>query len=716
MKQSVRINRREFVKVGAGAGFALGVSLSACLPSRDRVGRRGRDPTVWLRIGGDGRITVTVARSEMGQGVHTALPMIVAEELEADWRQIRIEPALSDPERYGSQRTGGSMSIRTSWDRLRVAGATARELLITAAARKWGVSRRACRAEKGFVVHRRTGRRLAYRELAGVVADVPLPFRVVLKDPAEFEIVGKPVKRLDTPSKVDGSAVFGFDVSRPGLLCAVLERCPVIGGSLASYDESAALKIPGVRNIVRIGESVAVVASSTWAAMEGRSALKVQWNEGPNATLSSDEIFRRFRELSGESGVELQRRGDPKSAFRRCSKVLTGSYETPFLAHAPMEPMNCTADVRGGRCEIWAPTQVPNEVQQAAAKTAGVDPKHVTVHITLLGGGFGRRLVEDYAVEAVSLSKAIGAPVKVIWTREDDMRHGFYRPASRHVLRGGLDRRGWPHAWEHTMVSPSILSQLGFTVRNNFDEEVKSELTSLYWFPHLRIGHVMENTAVPVSWMRSVYNAQAAYAEECFLDELATAGAKDPVDVRLRLLDRDLRFEHGVHVWNPIRLRRVVELAASKAGWGSPLLPGRFRGIACHGCYLSYAAMVVEVSLEGRTLRVHRVVAAVDCGIVVNPDTVRAQVEGGIVFALSAARHGSITVQKGRIAQSNFNDYRLLRIQETPDIEVHIVPSRERPTGIGEIPVPPVAPALSNALFAATGKPVRRLPLLGPDE
>ena len=714
MAETASIGRREFLVAGAGGGFALGFCLWSC----SRVGRfldgprEAVNPDSWLRIGPEGGITVSVARAEMGQGVWTSLPMIVSEELEAAWPAVRMEPVGVDSKRYGRQRTGGSMSVRTSWDRLRRVGATAREMLITAAARTWDVPREECRARESAVVHGPTGRRLDYGALAGTAAALPLPDRVPLKDPSNYHTIGRSWKRLDTPGKIDGSALFGLDTRRPGMRYAVLARCPVFGGGLKGYDDAAARAVPGVESVVRVGETVAVVAANTWAAMEGSKALRIEWDQGPHGSLSSESIRRRFAEFPARPAANLYSRGSTARALPVCPRVLEAVYEVPFLEHAPMEPMNCTADVRPDRCEFWVPSQDLDLAQEAAARITGLGPEQIIVHNTLIGGGFGRRLVVDYAAEAVRLSKLLQAPVQLVWSREDGMHHGFYHPASLHRLKGGLDRDGWPHVWEHHMIAPSILSQHDHSVAGNRDYEVRSEMACLYAFPHMAIGYSAANTPVPVVWMRSVYFMPKAFAEESFLDELAKAGGKDPLQVRRRLLDTVGRPRSVPAEWKPSRLRGVLELAADRARWGAPLRPGLFRGIASQGACFSYCAVVAEVSVAKGDLRVHRVVAAVDCGIVVNPDTIRAQVEGAVTFALSNALFGGIGILNGRIEQSNFHDYRVLRIHEAPEIEVHIVPSSERPSGIGEVPVPLVAPAVANAVFAATGKRVRRLPII----
>ncbi len=717
------LSRRDFIKVASVAGGGLVLALH--LPLRDELlaatagttAANGTEagagaaadaafvPNAWLRIATDGTVTVTVAKSEMGQGVRTALPMIVAEELEADWSQLRAEPATvagtGSGETYGNMTTGGSSSVRGSWERLRQAGAVAREMLVSAAAQTWGVDRRACRAENGTVVHAASGRRLTYGQLAETAAKQAVPEHVPLKDPKQFRIVGQRLPRLDTPSKVNGSAQYGFDVKVPGMLIAMVERCPVIGGKLKSFDASLAQKVAGVSAVVEVESGVAVVADSTWAAMKGRDALSVVWDEGPNAALDSAAISRLLQEKSRETGVVARHEGDAAAALARAAKRVEAVYEVPFLAHAPMEPQNCLAYVRDDGVEIWAPTQVPQRVQGAVAQALGIALEKVTVHITLLGGGFGRRLMADYAVEAARVSKAAGAPVKVVWTREDDMRHDFYRPTSLHKLAAGIDGGGKVIAWTHRVVGPSIERQVsGGGDPQSPPDLVDGAVELAYDIPNVLVEGVVAQTPVPLGWWRSVYNSQNGFANEAFLDEVAAATGADPCELRRKLLPKDSR------------LRRALELAAQKAGWGSPLPKGRGRGIASHGSFGSFVAHVIEASVDDRgRVRVHKVVCAVDCGPVVNPDIVEAQLQGAVAFGLSAALKGEITVQKGRVEQGSFDGYELLTFDEMPQVEVHIVPSNDAIGGIGEPGVPPVAPALCSAIFAATGKRVRRLPV-----
>ena len=710
---AVLISRRQVLGVfpQAGVAFVLGFCLDGCGMGE----RRGRGwvepvrPDTWLKIDAHGNVDVVVARSEMGQGVRTALPMLVAEELEADWSKVRVVPALADRRRYGDQTTGGSLSIRTSWRRLRRAGATARTMLVAAAAEMWSVPEQECTAEAGYVIHNDSGRRFAYGDLAEAASQRKVPRTVKVKEPAEFRLLGKPLKRLDTAGKACGEAEFGIDVRVANMAFAVLARRPRFGGRLAGFDSAKARLSRGVIDVLEVNGSVVVLAESTWAALSAREALDVEWEPHGDEEVSSELLWRYFEKQADQPATVLHEWGSVDAGLEASSQRLEAVYRCPFLAHTPMEPMNCTADVRRDSCEIWAPTQVPNEVREMAAERTGLPIEQVTVHTTLLGGGFGRRLVIDYAVEAVEISRRAGRPVQVVWSREDDIRDGYFRPASYHRLTAGLDANGSLLAWRHTMVAPSILDQLG-RLEDDLDGEILSELTHLYGPPHLRVDYVKANTQVPVSWMRSVYNMDAAFAEECFLDEVAAASKQDPVALRSELLKAAERITVSPDPWSPARLRRVMEVAAERAAWGGTA-ENRYRGIACHGSYLSYAAAVVELSVAEEELRIERIVVAVDCGRVINPGILEAQVEGGVIFALSTALEGEITFANGAVEQSNFHDYKMVRMANAPLIETHIVESTSAPTGAGELPVPVVAPALANAVFAATGKRLRDLPL-----
>jgi isoquinoline 1-oxidoreductase subunit beta len=713
---STGINRRNFLKTGVAG--ATGLVIGFYLPGRfEALAASPAGPAspaalnAWMRIGTDDSVTIMIDKSEMGQGIQTALCMIAAEELECDWKKIRTEFAPAAKEyfnpAFGMQGTGGSSSVRSSWDPMRKAGAAAREMLVEAAAQKWAVDKKTCKAQDGVVLHQPTRRKLTYGSLAAAAAKLPVPSDVALKDPAQFHVIGTPTKRLDTPDKVNGRAEFGIDVRRPGMLYAVVARSPVFRGKVANFDATKAKAVPGVKDVVQISSGIAVIADSTWTAMQGRRALDVKWDEGANAQVSSETISKLFADRAAQSGVEARKEGDAAAALSGAAKKIDAVYEAPFLAHATMEPQNCTADVRADRCDVWAPTQFQTMAQGTAAKICGLQPEAVFIHTTYLGGGFGRKAGTDFVIEAVETSKAMGAPVKLTWSREDDMQHDFYRPAAYARMSGALDAQGWPVAWTTTVASPSIMSAwFPGSVKNNLDPTSVEGVNNLpYSIPNILVDYQLTETGIPVGFWRSVGNSQNGFFSESFMDELAAAGKKDPYGFRRRFLNKAPR-----HLG-------VLELAAKKAGWDRPLPAGRFRGIAVLFAFESYCAQVVEISVDrsARTLKVHRVVCAVDVGRVVNPTTITAQSESAIVYGLTSALYGEITIAQGRVEQSNFNNYRMLRIDEMPVIEVHIVPSEEKPTGAGELAVPPIVPALCNAIFAATGKRIRRLPIRPED-
>jgi isoquinoline 1-oxidoreductase beta subunit len=651
-------------------------------------------------------VTIIVGQSEMGQGIMTSIPMIIADELEAEWAKVRIEqapadPAYGDPMRGGEQSTNGSRSIRNMLTLWRRAGAAAREMLVSAAANQWGVSAAECFAEQNAVTHRPSGRKLGYGELAARAAELAVPKEPKLKSAEQFRYIGKAVARVDTPDKVTGRGVYGIDVKVPGLLVATVQRCPVFGGKVASFDATKAKAVKGVRQIVQISSGVAVVANSYWAAKKGREALKITWDEGPNAQLTSAEITRLYAESAKQPGPAARKEGDAAGVLASAAKTFDAVYEVPFLAHATMEPMNCTAHVRKEHCEVWVGTQNQTGTQRTAMRISGLPRESVKINTMLLGGGFGRRGEQDFVADAVETSKAVGAPVKVIWSREDDTQHGHYRPATYNVLRAALDERGAPLAWQHRIVAPSIGTQHGRPLKDGIDFLMTEGAANLpYGIANLQVEYIHKDLGIPVGFWRSVGASQNAFITESFIDELAAAAKKDPFEFRRDLLGKAARH------------KGVLELAAQKGDWGKPLPQGRFRGIAVAFSYGSYAAEVAEVSIQkDGKVRVHRVVCAIDCGVFVNPDTVKAQVEGSIVWGLTAALYGAITIDKGRVQQSNFHDYPMLRINEMPVVEVHIIPSNAPAGGVGEPGVPPLAPAVCNAVYAGTGKRIRKLPI-----
>jgi CO/xanthine dehydrogenase Mo-binding subunit len=584
-------------------------------------------------------------------------------------------------------------------------------MLIAAAALTWGVPRSGCAAESGHIKHAASNRTLSYGELASKAATLPIPSDIPFKASKDYKIVGQRLPRVDSPAKVKGEATFGIDFRLPNMKFALLSRCPTIGGKVSGFDDKESKKISGVSYVGKVNDSsVAVVADSVWGAMEGRRVLNVTWDDGPNKDFNSASAMNAPKlALKDRKAAILFSAGD---ARKSAGREITAQYNLPFMAHAPMEPGNCTAHYRGTSCELWAPTQVPQDCRDSVAPAVGLDPDQVKVNVTLMGGGFGRRLEHDYAVEAALVSKAINAPVKVIWTREDDMRFSTYRPASFHSLSAKLDGAGFPASLIHNIAAPSISGQKGQPTPGNVDPDLPDEAGPVYGIQNYEINYEMTETPVPLGWMRSVYALQAAFALESFIDELAEAAKKDPLEYRLHLLAKDQDLPYFTTTWKTSRMRGVLQLAAEKAGWKNSLPSGHYRGVACFGCFSSYMAEVVEISMENSQPRVHRVVAAVDCGQIVNPSILEQQIQGGIVYALGNALRAKITIENGRVVQGNFDDYAPVRMDETPTVEVYAVQSTEAPTGIGEPSVPPLAPALCNAIYAATKNRIRKLPIL----
>jgi len=696
-----KINRRGFLK--AGAASTGGLLLGFYLPERHKLAAQTAATdaklNAFVHIGSDDSVTLFLHKSEMGQGVVTSLSQLLGEELECDWKKIRTEFAGVDMAYGPLQGTFGSMSIRTSWDPLRKAGASAREMLVQAAAQKWGVDASQCKAENNQVINTATNARLSYGSLADAAAKLPAPAKVTLKDPKQFHLIGTSPKRLDTPAKVNGKAVFGIDAKLPGMLYAVVARCPVFGGKVSTFDATKAKAVPGVKQVVQISRGVAVVADNTWSAMEGRRALQVQFDEGPNVNTSSATIRKTFMDMAERPGAVARTQGDAAAALAGAAKKIEAVYEVPYLSHAPMEPMNCTADVRPDGCDVWTSTQIQTAAFGTAVKITGLPGAKVKIHTLYLGGGFGRRGGDDFVTEAVEISKAIGGPVKLTWSREDDMQHDLYRPASYTRFAGGLDAEGWPVAFTSRIACPPFGG-----MRNGVDFTGVQGVSDIqYAIPNIQVEYHAPEVGIPVTYWRSVGYSQNTFFTESFVDELAAAGGKDPFEFRRRLLAKSPRY------------LAVLELAAEKAGWSKPLSAGRFRGIAVVNNIGSFNAQVAEVSVTKGKLKVHRVVCAVDCGQVINPAIVEQQIQSGIVYGLSAALKGAITIDRGRVQQSNFHEYDVLRIDEMPVVEVHIVPSQNQPGGIGEASTPSVVPAVTNAIFAATGKRIRKLPIRPED-
>jgi isoquinoline 1-oxidoreductase beta subunit len=667
-------------------------------------------PNAFLRIAPDDTVTIIANHSEMGQGVYTGLSMLLNEELEADWQKIKVEAAPVDPAynhtAFGIQMTGGSTTTPSEWERFRKMGAMGRMMLLQAAAEKWSVPPESCSVKEGFVFHAESGKKTSYGSLAQAASQVKPPANIPLKDSKRFTLIGKPTLRIDTPSKVNGTGQFGLDVRLPGMLYAVVARPPAFGGKVVNVDSSETLKVPGVQTVQQIPSGVAVIASRYWAAKVGRDKLKITWDHGPNASLSTSKMTEEFSRTSAAPGKIARKNGDPQGALASAAKTITAEYDVPYLAHAMMEPLNCVVDLRADSCEIWTGTQFETLDRLVAAKIAGLPPEKVKLTTTLLGGGFGRRAnpASDFVGEATYVAKIAKAPVKVVWTREDDLAGGWYRPKWHDRFAAGLDADGNPIAWTHTIVGQSIMAGTpfeNFAVKDGVDStSVEGAADILYGIPNLQVDLHSPKIGVPVQWWRSVGHSHTGFSVEAFLDEVAHNGGKDPVELRRELLAKDPR------------MLATLNLVAEKSDWGKPLSQGVGRGVATHFSFDSYVAQVVEASVEKNgNVRVHRVVCAVDCGRAINPDIVKAQMEGGIIFGLTAALKTEITLENGIVQQKNFHDYQMLRMFESPEIEVHIVPSDAPPTGVGEPGVPPVAPALTNAIFAVTGKRIRTLPI-----
>jgi isoquinoline 1-oxidoreductase beta subunit len=715
-------SRRRFLQAGAGLTLAVYLAPVAAQNSAGgagaATGSASFEPNAFVRIGADNTVTVVVKHLEMGQGTYTGLPTLVAEELDASWSQIRVEGAPADAKRYNNllwgaaQGTGGSTAMANSFEQMRRAGATARAMLVTAAARQWNVPPESLSVRQGQVVHTASGRRASFGQLAAAAAALPVPEEVKLKEPKQFVYIGKRVPRTDSRAKINGSALYTQDVKLPGLLTALVAHPPRFGAKVKSFDSTAAKSVRGVTDVVAIPSGVAVLARDFWSAKKGRDALRVEWDETDAFKLGSAQILAQYRQLAKEPGAPARSDGDAHAAYERAAKKLEAEFEFPYLAHAAMEPMDCVVRLDRDGCEVWNGEQFQTGDQFAIAKLLGIKPEQVRLNMLYAGGSFGRRAnpQSDYLLEAVSIAKAIGgrAPVKLVWTREDDMKAGYYRPLYYHVIRAGLDDAGAIVAWQHRIVGQSILAGTAFEsamVKNGIDgTSVEGAANLPYAIANISVDLHSPRLGVPVQWWRSVGSTHTAYSTETFIDELAAAAGKDPVEFRRALLAK-----HPRH-------RAVLELAAQKAGWGTRLAPGkagerRGRGIAVHESFHSYVAEVAEVTVRADGgFSVDRVVCAVDCGIAVNPDVIRAQMEGGIGYGLSAALHDAITLNEGRVEQSNFSDYPVLRINEMPKVEVHIVDSTANPTGVGEPGVPPIAPAVANALYAATGVRLRRLP------
>jgi isoquinoline 1-oxidoreductase subunit beta len=700
-----KTSRRALLQVGAAVGGGLLVGFFAPAKAAAPGRASGFAPNAFIRIDPAGTVTLIIPQVEMGQGVYTSISMILAEELDADWAKVVAEHAPPSDALYanpllGLQATGNSNSIRAWWTPLRKAGAGTRAVLVQAAASGWNVAPGELRTESGEVIHDATGRRIAYGALTGRAAGLKPPVDPPLKNPKDFRLIGKPLKRLDTPEKVNGAAKYGIDAMPPGVKFATLAHSPVFGGKVAQVDDSQAKLLPGVRQVVVLDDLVAVVGDNMWAAQQGLRALNITWDEGPNANVNTAQVRERLVAASTRQGVVAKSVGDVAKSLSQDAIEVT--YDVPFLAHAPMEPMNCTVHVTPSSCEVWVGIQVMSRAQATAAQVTGLPPDKVIVHNHLLGGGFGRRLETDMVTKAVRIAQHVDGPVKVVWTREEDIQHDVYRPAWHDRLSARLDGDKIV-GWKHVITGSSVLARwlpAAFVGGKDFDA-VDSAADMPYDIPNFHVEHVREEPpGVPTGFWRGVGPAHNVFVIESFVDELAHKAGKDPVQFRLDNLGKQPR------------LQAALKLAAEKSGWGTPLPSGVGRGVAVQPSFASWIATVAEVGVDSNgEVKLRRLVCVVDSGIVVNPDTVKAQLQGGLIFGLTAALFGHVTIDKGRVQQSNFHDYRMLRIDETPPIDVYIIPSGEAPGGIGEAGTVAAFPALSNAIFAATGKRLRSLPV-----
>lgn len=712
-----RPSRRRFLATAASLAGGLVIACFVPFGKRRLFAQEGAapaapamDPNAFVRIGNDNSITILIKHSEMGQGVGTSLPMVVAEELDCDWSKVKMENAPNAQvyanNAFGIQGTGGSTSTLESFDQMRQAGAMARAMLVEAAAQQWKVATGDCRTENGFVICGE--QKASYGELADAAALLKAPKKVALKDPSKWALIGKPTRRIDSLAKVTGTAGFGMDVKRPGLLTGVIARSPVFGGKVKRFDATKAKAEPGVVDVVQVPSGVAVVAKHFWAAKKGRDALEIQWDSGVGVDLSTLAMQADYRKQAKTTGAIAKQAGNVDAVLKAAGQRIDAEYELPFLAHAPMEPLNCTAEISKDGCEIWTGTQFQGVDQGTVAKILGIKPEQVKIHTQFLGGGFGRRANphSDFVAEAVHVAKAVNKPVKIVWTREDDIHGGYYRPMWLSRFSAALGSDGKPSAWSHTIVGQSISAGTPFekfTVKNGIDSasvEGAADSPYLAAIPAHRVDLHTPKTPIPTLWWRSVGHSHTGFVMESFVDELAHAAKTDPLEYHRKLLPVDSRN------------LRALELAAKEFGWGKPLPDGHAAGLAAHESFGSHVAQIAEVSVENGKIRVHRVVCAIDCGPVVNPLTIEAQMQSAIVFGLSAALHGEITFADGKVEQSNFNDYKVLRLNEMPTVEVHIVPSTDKMGGVGEPGLPPIAPAVANAVFALTGKRLRKLPLV----
>ena len=702
------LSRRSFLGTSAAIGGGLMLSLTLPLGRSEAASSDSFAPNAFIRIGSDSQVVLTMPYVEMGQGTYTSIPMLIAEELDVSLKQVWLEHAPPNEKLYanpllGVQATGNSNAMRGAWKPLREAGATARIMLVAAATKRWGVDAKSCRTEDGEVIHVPTGRRLKYGEVVADAADMPVPGNVTLKSPGDFKLIGTRAKRLDAPEKVNGTALYGIDARPAGVKIATLAQSPVFGGRVKSVDDTAAKAVKGVRQIVRLDDAVAVVADHMGAAKKGLAALKIEWDDGQHAKLATEEIARKLEQATLGSGAVAQNIGDADKAMASAATKVEASYQVPFLAHATMEPMNCTVHFRKDECEIWIGNQAVARVQAMAAKEAGLSPDKVIIRNHLIGGGFGRRLEADGAVRAVQIAKHVDGPVKVVWTREEDIQHDMYRPYWFDRISAGLDKQGKPVAWKNRFAGSSVIARwLPLAFKDGLDpDSTEGAIDLVYDLPNFHVEYVRaEPPGIPTAFWRSVGPSHNVFVTESFIDELAAAAKQDAVAYRRALLGKSPRA------------KAVLDLAAEKAGWGQPLPKGTGRGVSLQFAFGSWLALVAEVEVsKAGTVRVRRVVCAIDCGTVINPDTVQAQIQSGIIFGATAALYGEITLKDGRVEQTNFDTYQMLRMNETPTIEVHVVESTEPPGGMGETGTSAIVPAIANAVFAAAGRRLRKMPV-----
>ncbi len=702
------LSRRSFLGTSAAIGGGLMLSLTLPLGRSEAASSDSFAPNAFIRIGSDSQVVLTMPYVEMGQGTYTSIPMLIAEELDVSLKQVWLEHAPPNEKLYanpllGVQATGNSNAMRGAWKPLREAGATARIMLVAAATKRWGVDAKSCRTEDGEVIHVPTGRRLKYGEVVADAANMPVPGNVTLKSPGDFKLIGTRAKRLDAPEKVNGTALYGIDARPAGVKIATLAQSPVFGGRVKSVDDTAAKAVKGVRQIVRLDDAVAVVADHMGAAKKGLAALKIEWDDGQHAKLATEEIARKLEQATLGSGAVAQNIGDADKAMASATTKVEASYQVPFLAHATMEPMNCTVHFRKDECEIWIGNQAVARVQAMAAKEAGLSPDKVIIRNHLIGGGFGRRLEADGAVRAVQIAKHVDGPVKVVWTREEDIQHDMYRPYWFDRISAGLDKQGKPVAWKNRFAGSSVIARwLPLAFKDGLDpDSTEGAIDLVYDLPNFHVEYVRaEPPGIPTAFWRSVGPSHNVFVTESFIDELAAAAKQDAVAYRRALLGKSPRA------------KAVLDLAAEKAGWGQPLPKGTGRGVSLQFAFGSWLALVAEVEVsKAGTVRVRRVVCAIDCGTVINPDTVQAQIQSGIIFGATAALYGEITLKDGRVEQTNFDTYQMLRMNETPTIEVHVVESTEPPGGMGETGTSAIVPAIANAVFAAAGRRLRKMPV-----